>query len=65
VQTRGYRQAQFLPAELFLWLSGPTALNYSVIPSEVEESRGETNRRFLGIFRLRFAPLKMTALPGH
>jgi hypothetical protein len=32
-----------------------------VIPSEVEESRGETEWPFYGILRLRFAPLRMTA----
>src|SRR6478672_2379768 len=33
----------------------------TVIPSEVEESRGENLRQFRGILRLRFAPLRMTA----
>src|SRR5439155_24420705 len=32
----------------------------TVIPSEVEESRGETEEQFHGILRLRFAPLRMT-----
>jgi hypothetical protein len=31
-----------------------------VIPSEVEESRGETEQQLRGILRLRFAPLRMT-----
>ena len=30
------------------------------IPSEVEESRGETETQFRGILRLRFASLRMT-----
>ena len=32
----------------------------TVIPSEVEESRGKTSRLFCGILRLRCAPLRMT-----
>jgi hypothetical protein len=34
--------------------------NLSVIPSEVDESRGETEKQFRGILRLRFASLRMT-----
>ena len=34
--------------------------NLTVIPSEVEESRGETEEQFRGILRLRFASLRMT-----
>jgi hypothetical protein len=34
--------------------------NLSVIPSEVEESRGGTEKQFHGILRLRFASLRMT-----
>ena len=34
-----------------------------VIPSKVEESRGGTHEYFHGIFRLRFAALRMT--PGE
>jgi hypothetical protein len=34
--------------------------NLSVIPSEVEESCGETEEQFRGILRLRFAFLRMT-----
>jgi hypothetical protein len=35
--------------------------NYlTVVPSEVEESRGETEEQFRGILRLRFASLRMT-----
>jgi hypothetical protein len=34
--------------------------NLIVIPSEVEESRGETEKPFHGILRLRFASLRMT-----
>ncbi len=37
--------------------------NLTVIPSEVEESRGETEEQFRGILRLRFASLRMTI--GH
>jgi hypothetical protein len=32
----------------------------TVIPSEVEESRGKTEEQFRGILRLRFASLRMT-----
>ena len=32
----------------------------SVIPSEVEESRSETEKQFRGILRLCFASLRMT-----
>ena len=32
----------------------------TVVPSEVEESRGETEEQFRGILRLRFASLRMT-----
>ena len=32
----------------------------TVIPSEVEESRGENEEQFHGILRLRVAPLRMT-----
>jgi hypothetical protein len=38
----------------------PTANKLSVIPSEVEESRGETEKQFRGILRLRFTSLRMT-----
>ena len=34
--------------------------NLTVVPSEVEESRGETEEQFRGILRLRFASLRMT-----
>src|SRR5512133_2002792 len=34
--------------------------NPTVVPSEVEESRGETEEQFRGILRLRFASLRMT-----
>ena len=34
--------------------------NLTVIPSNVEESRGETEEQFRGILRLRFASLRMT-----
>jgi hypothetical protein len=34
--------------------------NLIVVPSEVEESRGETEEQFRGILRLRFASLRMT-----
>jgi len=34
--------------------------NLTVVPSEVEESRGETDEQFRGILRLRFASLRMT-----
>ena len=34
--------------------------NLTVVPSEVEESRGETEEQFRGIPRLRFASLRMT-----
>jgi hypothetical protein len=34
--------------------------NLTVVPSEVEESRGETEKQFRGILRLRFASLRMT-----
>ena len=34
--------------------------NLIVIPSEVEESRGETDEQFHGTLRLRFASLRMT-----
>jgi len=34
--------------------------NLIVIPSEVEESRGHTEKQFRGILRLRFASLRMT-----
>jgi hypothetical protein len=33
--------------------------NLTVVPSEVEESRGETDEQFRGILRLRFASLRM------
>jgi hypothetical protein len=32
----------------------------TVVPSEVEESRGETDEQFRGILQLRFASLRMT-----
>ncbi len=32
----------------------------TVVPSEVEESRGETEEQFRGILRLRFASLRIT-----
>jgi len=32
----------------------------TVVPSEVEESGGETEEQFRGILRLRFASLRMT-----
>jgi hypothetical protein len=32
----------------------------TVVPSEVEESRGETEEQFPGILGLRFASLRMT-----
>ncbi len=32
----------------------------TVVPSEVEESRGEIEEQFRGILRLRFASLRMT-----
>ena len=34
--------------------------NLTVVPSEVEESGSETEERFPGILRLRFASLRMT-----
>jgi hypothetical protein len=34
--------------------------NPTVVPSEVEESRGETEEQFRGILRLRFVSLRMT-----
>ena len=34
--------------------------NLTVIPSKVEEPRGETEEQFRGILRLRFASLRMT-----
>jgi hypothetical protein len=34
--------------------------NLTVVPSEVEEPRGETEEQFRGILRLRFASLRMT-----
>ena len=34
--------------------------NLTVVPSEVEESRGETEKQLRGILRLRFASLRMT-----
>jgi hypothetical protein len=34
--------------------------NLTVIPSEVEESRGETEKQFRGVLRPRFASLRMT-----
>jgi len=34
--------------------------NLTVVPSEVEESRDETEEQFRGILRLRFASLRMT-----
>ena len=37
-------------------------LVFAVIPSEVEESRCKTQSYFHGVLRLRFAPLRMTAL---
>jgi hypothetical protein len=37
----------------------------AVIPSEVEESRGETQRSFHWILRLRFPALRMTAKGYH
>ena len=40
--------------------NGRMTSNLSVIPSEVEESRGETEKLFHGILRLRFASLRMT-----
>jgi hypothetical protein len=33
--------------------------NLTVVPSEVEESRGETDEQFRGILRPRFASLRM------
>ena len=35
-------------------------INLTVVPSEVEESRGETEEQFRGILRLRFASLRTT-----
>jgi hypothetical protein len=34
--------------------------NLTFVPSEVEESRGETEEQFRGILRLSFASLRMT-----
>jgi hypothetical protein len=40
--------------------NGRMTNNPGVIPSEVEESRGESEKQFRGILRLRSASLRMT-----